>query len=66
MRRTLILILGLGSAFILLYNGCKHEPEEYIPNPPDPDTTSCDTANVTYNGTIYPILDQYCISSKVG
>jgi mono/diheme cytochrome c family protein len=65
MRRTLILMFGLASAIILTYNGCKHEPEIYNPDP-GPDTTSCDTSNVTYPGTIYPILDQHCIFCHSG
>jgi mono/diheme cytochrome c family protein len=69
MRRTLFLLLGLVSALMLTYNGCKHEPENFIPDPdpdPDPDTTQCDTSNVTYTGTIYPILDQYCLFCHSG
>jgi len=35
----LIFLLGLVSALLLIYNGCKHEPEDYIPDPdPGPDT----------------------------
>jgi len=63
MRRTFILLFGLASALLVLYNGCKHKPEDYIP---DPDTTTCDTANVTYLGTVYPILDQNCIFCHSG
>jgi mono/diheme cytochrome c family protein len=67
MRRNLFLFLGLASALLLFYNSCKHEPEDYIPDPdPDPDTTSCDTSNITYPGTVYPILNQYCISCHSG
>jgi mono/diheme cytochrome c family protein len=62
MRRTFLLLAGFISALVLTYNGCKHEPVEiFTDDDPDPDTTSCDTANVTYSGTVYPILDQYCI-----
>jgi mono/diheme cytochrome c family protein len=63
MRRTFIFLLGLATALLLLYSGCKHEPEDFIP---DPDPTTCDTTNVTYNGTVFPILSQYCISCHSG
>jgi hypothetical protein len=66
MRKPTFLILGLASVLVLAYNGCKHEPEEYTPAPPDPDTTVCDTSNVTYTGTIYPILDDHCIFCHSG
>lgn len=67
MRRTLILLLGLSSALIFIYNGCTHKPADIIPDPgPGPDTTSCDTSNVTYPGTVYPILNQYCIFCHSG
>jgi len=61
MRRTFILFFVLASSLLLTYNGCKHEPEDYIPDP-----TGCDTSDVTYPGTVYLILDQYCISCHSG
>jgi len=69
MRQTTIIILGLLAVLALSYTGCKHEPDEFIPDPdpdPDPDTSICDTTNITYAGTIYPILDQYCIFCHSG
>jgi mono/diheme cytochrome c family protein len=67
MKRTLILLLGLSLTFFIFNNSCKHDPEEYIPDPdPGPDTTLCDTSGVTYPGTVYPILQQYCISCHSG
>jgi mono/diheme cytochrome c family protein len=63
MRRTLTLLLGLSSALFLLFNSCQHKPDDYIP---DTDTTPCDTSNITYPGTVYPILDQNCISCHSG
>ena len=67
MRKTLILLLGMTATLLFTYNGCKHDPREYIPDPdPNPDTTACDTSDVTYPGTVYPILDQYCIDCHGG
>jgi mono/diheme cytochrome c family protein len=60
MRQTFTVLLSLAFVLVLTYNGCKHEPDEYNP-PGPPDTTACDTGNVTYYGTVYPILNQYCI-----
>jgi hypothetical protein len=65
MRRTFILLLGLSSALMLFYNGCTHKPMDVIPGP-GPDTTSCDTNNVTYPGTVYPILQQFCFECHSG
>ncbi len=36
------------------------------PNPPNPDPVVCDSAIVTYNGTIIPILDANCFSCHSG
>lgn len=63
MRRNIFLLIILSAAVLLTYNGCKHKPDDTLP---DPDTTNCDTGNVTYTGTVYPILDQYCISCHSG
>jgi len=38
---------------------CKHDPE-LIPNP-DPDPIECDTMNVTYYGTVFPIIQANCL-----
>lgn len=46
-------------AFFVLW-ACKHEPVEMAgPTPPDP--VLCDTLDITYNGDVYPIFDQYCV-----
>ena len=69
LRLTYLVIPAIIIAMAMLYNGCKHEPFDIIPdpdNPPDTSLTSCDTLNVTYAGTIYPILDQYCIFCHSG
>lgn len=56
----------LASAILLQFNACQHEPED-LPDPdPGPDTTACDTSNVTYNGTIYPIFQDNCIVCHSG
>jgi hypothetical protein len=59
MQKKLISIsLTLIFIFILGWS-CKHEPEEIAgPTPPQPEI--CDTLNVTYAGSVYPIFEQHC------
>jgi len=46
--------------FILMVWSCKHEPDDIAgPDPPAPQP--CDTFNVTYEGDVYPIFNEYCI-----
>ena len=41
----------------LLFTGCYYDSEEYL----FPEINSvCDTADVTYSGSIQPVLEQYC------
>lgn len=49
---------------VLLLNACKHSPDEIAqPNPPPDDTTTvCDSVNVTFAGTVWPILAAKCVS----
>ncbi|MEI6898882.1 MAG: hypothetical protein WCL00_03310 [Bacteroidota bacterium] len=44
---------------------CKHSPnsDSIVPPPPPPD---CDSVNVTYTGTIQPILAQNCYACHAG
>jgi len=57
--------------FVFIYS-CKHDPDEIIVpdpgngNPPPFDTIACDSSNVTYPGTVFPILNAYCISCHGG
>jgi hypothetical protein len=49
MKKLLILAL-------VVLAGCYYDNEEELyPNPPE-----CDTTNVTYSGTIYPIIENNC------
>lgn len=65
MRRNFILLIGIASTLLFFYNGCTHKPQDIIPFP-GPDTISCDTTSITYPGTIYPILEQFCIECHSG
>jgi len=71
MHTSRIILITL-SLFVLaiIYTGCKHDPENLgiptPPDPPDPDPKECDTVNITYPGTVYPILEANCISCHSG
>ena len=44
---------------VLTNTKCKHDPEL---NPlPNPEPTDCDTMNVTYYGTVFPIIQENCL-----
>ncbi|MEZ5197024.1 MAG: c-type cytochrome domain-containing protein [Bacteroidales bacterium] len=60
---------------LLVFNSCKHNPEEIdalppgggnTPDPPPIDTLLCDSSKVTYTETVLPILNAYCISCHSG
>jgi mono/diheme cytochrome c family protein len=64
-KRILFLLLPLLSLWIALnFIACKHEPEEIVN--PDPEPEPCDTTDVTYNGTVYNIFQESCISCHSG
>lgn len=63
MRSSRLFILvsaTLGLAFI----SCRHEPEELIVGQPVP--AVCDSSRVTYPVTVFPILQERCISCHSG
>jgi hypothetical protein len=50
-------------AVILAIGACKHECDEL----PDPgNEPPCDTSNITYDGSVYPVFVEYCISCHSG
>jgi mono/diheme cytochrome c family protein len=56
---------------LLLIGACTHSPDDTVnpggPNDPPPvDTIACDSTNVTYPETVYPILQANCISCHGG
>lgn len=57
--------------FLVFIFSCTHSPDEIITpdngnTQPPLDTIACDSSNVTYPGTVVPILDAYCISCHSG
>jgi mono/diheme cytochrome c family protein len=53
----------LPAALILAIGSCKHE----CPDPPmDPENPVCDTNDITYWGTVYPIFQENCIVCHSG
>jgi mono/diheme cytochrome c family protein len=71
-------LLSFFSVFVgmfLIIQACTHSPEEMaqpIPpndtlnNPPPVDTLLCDSSNVTYPGTVFPIFQNYCLTCHSG
>ena len=58
MKRLLIIVTGI-SIFSFLFVSCYYDNEEALyPSL----STSCDTTNVTFNGTIVPVLMDNCYS----
>lgn len=53
------LILILSFLLIFMVTSCYYDNEEYL-YPGDGGTTGCDTTNITYSGTIAPILANAC------
>jgi hypothetical protein len=60
MKKMLTLVLGFGIS-IYSFTGCKNDKAELL-YPPDP----CDSSNVTYSGTILPILRDNCYRCHAG
>lgn len=66
MKTTIKICFILIPLMISLFS-CTHDSEVTpYPNPPNPDPVVCDSAIVTYNGTIIPILDANCFSCHSG
>jgi mono/diheme cytochrome c family protein len=65
-----VLIVFIFGVFLVM-ESCKHEPDE-LPVPGGGNGggngggTECDTLNITYPGTVYPLLEQYCLSCHSG
>jgi len=62
-----VILLMMISLIAIMATQCKHEISITglpIPEPPGPGI--CDTLNVTYRGTVFPILQQYCLSCHGG
>jgi mono/diheme cytochrome c family protein len=71
MKKLIFKAVLMSLTVTLIFNGCKHSPDELAgpsnPNIEPPiDTLVCDSSNVSYTGTVSPILDAYCISCHSG
>jgi hypothetical protein len=56
----MVLLIGL------IYAGCKHEPDDFIPDPdpdPDPTTHPCDPDTIYFEKDVLPILMSSCAKS---
>jgi hypothetical protein len=57
--KRILLSAGIFLVIVLFFSACYYDSEEAL----YPElSTSCDTANVTFSGTIVPILSNYCYS----
>jgi mono/diheme cytochrome c family protein len=63
MKRDIFAWVLIVSGIVLFLNACKHSPDEVIkPTPPPSDTiTLCDSINVSFPGTVWPILQANCV-----
>lgn len=62
-KRNLIFLSPLMiSLAVLQFNACTHQPDDV----PDPQPENCDTTGITYNGTVYPILQANCTGCHSG
>jgi mono/diheme cytochrome c family protein len=61
--RTILTLVTL-SIVILISGSCKHSPEEVIAptTPPGDTTTVCDSVNVSFPGSVMPILQANCVA----
>jgi len=57
--KRIILSVSVVITFIILFSSCYYDNEEALY--PELNQT-CDTTNVTFNGTIVPLLSDYCYS----
>ncbi len=56
--RSLLSLAIIMAVLMLSSNSCYYDNEEYLyPNP-----VECDVSNVTYSGTIAPVLNNFCNS----
>ncbi|MCF8364494.1 MAG: hypothetical protein K9H16_01840 [Bacteroidales bacterium] len=66
MKRFKLASLPLVFLVFLWVSACKHDPAE-MPNPGGGEEPEiCDTVNVTFQGSVFPILQQYCLSCHSG
>lgn len=67
MQRLIIPGLFLLAGAILILGSCKHDPQE-MPNPGGGTggNSDCDTLNVSYPATVFPIFETYCLSCHSG
>ncbi|MEI6049132.1 MAG: hypothetical protein WCS03_09570 [Bacteroidota bacterium] len=61
--KRLIIFLSTIAIFLLFFVSCYYDNEEALyPT----FSTACDTTNVTYSGTIAPVLSSYCTTCHSG
>ena len=71
MRRSTIISGVIFTLTAMSIFSCQHSPEDIVQpeipgNDPPMDTLICDSTDVSYAGTIYPILQSHCLSCHSG
>ena len=62
MKKTSLFRFAFAGILCLTYlNSCKHSPDDIVGPGPGPGPENCDTTNVTYNGTVFPIFQENCV-----
>lgn len=62
MNRKRVQIICMVLLIGLIYAGCKHEPDDFIPDP-DPTTHPCDPDTIYFEKDVLPILMSSCAKS---
>lgn len=55
-RKSMLPLLGMAAFLLIMASSCYYDNEEYL----YPDPTPCDTTNVTYSGSVAPVMAANC------
>ena len=55
-RKSMLPLLGMAAFLMIMASSCYYDNEEYL----YPEPTPCDTTNVTYSGSVAPVMAANC------
>ncbi len=55
-RKSIMLLTLMAALLLIMVSSCYYDNEEYL----YPDPTPCDTTNVTYSGSVAPVMAANC------
>lgn len=61
---AILLRIWIAGIAVLMMISCKHDPQVIVG--PGTGGDDCDTLNITYNNSVYPIFQTYCLSCHSG